>query len=245
MALKPTNANSDVNANAALFEEPEMTSPAETTVVETPAAVPATFTPAPTAVAVAPAPKPAKFVPALTDLQNAIGIGTIEGMGVGGLPRVTVDLGGFMLDATTTLGTQIKIQLMSWNVKYAITAGSDDKEGKDMYKISYDGENLVGGGTVDEYINWLKTVKGYDKAGKKQYIDLWAVMLEANGKPVEDQQIVMIQVAPFSVSKFHGLQLQLGVNQARGMTVSDNLLLTAERGKMGANSFGYINFKAA
>ena len=66
MALKPTNANSDVNANAALFEEPEMTSSVETTVVETvvetaveTAAVPATFTTAPTAVAVAPAAKPA------------------------------------------------------------------------------------------------------------------------------------------------------------------------------------------
>lgn len=242
MALKPTNANSDANANAALFEEPEMT---EQTVVETPAAVPATFTPAPTAVAVAPAAKPAKFVPALTDLQNAIDIQTIEGMGVGGLPRVTVDLGGFMLDATTTLGTQIKIQLMSWNVKYAVTAGSDDKEAKDMYKVSYDGETLVGGGSVAEYINWLKTVKGYDKAGTKQYIDLWAVLLEANGKAVEDQQIVSIQVAPYSVSKFHGLQLQLGVNQARGMAVSDVLILTAERGKLGANNFGYINFKAA
>ena len=253
MALKP--ANETVTATNSLFEEPEMTEQAaapEVTVAAAAAPAPAptataVAVAAPAQTAIAPVAKPGRFVPALTELQNAIPIDTIEGMGVGGLPRVTVDLGGFTLDGDKPLGGQLKIQLLSWNVKYALTSGSQDAEAKDTYKVSYDGINLVGGGNVEEYLHWMKTVRGYDKAAKKQYIDLWAYLIEANGKqlPEADQQVVNIQVAPFSCSKFHGFQMELGVRQARGMKVSDELYLNAERGKMGSNVFGYISFKAA
>lgn len=249
MALKPSTQNlfeDQATTNTAFADEP---------VAQAAPAVEAAPAPAPQATAVvASQPRtavgavaPSRFVPALTDLQNAIPLDTIEGMGVGGLPRITVDLGGFSIDGDKPLGTQVKVQLLSWNVKYALTSGSNDAEAKDTYRVSYDGVNLVGGGNADEYLHWLKTVKGYDKAAKKQYIDLWAFLLEANGKPLpaDEQKVVNIQVAPFSVSKFHGFQMELGVRQARGMQVSDMLYLNAERGKMGANNFGYITFKAA
>ena len=241
MALKPSTDNATATANS-LFEEPEMTNAPEASVAA-PAAVPATQ--AATAVQVA---RPiVKFVPALTELQNAIPLETIEGMGVGGLPRITVDLGGFMLDGDKPQGGVVKLQLLSWNVKFAVTSGSTDAEAKEHYKISYDGENLVGGGTVDEYINWLKTVKGYEKAGKKQYIDLWGYLTHANGKDLaeDDCKTVNVQVSPYSVSKFHAFQLDLGIRQSRGKAVSDTIVRTAERGKMGSNNFGYISFSVS
>lgn len=237
MALQRTStATAD---STAMFEEMEMnttTATAAPEVTQTTAVAPAA---APTAVA-----KPvAKFVPALSEYNNAIPIETIEGMGIGGLPRVTVDLGGFTMQEKP-LGNQIKIQLLSWNVKYAIVTGSTDAEANEHYKVSYDGVNLVGGGNVEEYLSWLKNVKGYEKAAKKQYVDLWGFLTFANGKdlPEDECKTVNVQVSPYSVSKFHAFQLDLGIRQARGMAVSDTIVLNAERGKMGSNNFGYITF---
>lgn len=236
MALKPATTTESSNA---LFEEQDM--PEATQAVETQAAPSAV----PVAVSATQVAKPsAKFVPALTEFQNAIPLETIEGMGVGGLPKIVADLGGFVVDGDKQLGNQIKLQLLSWNVKYVIVSGSQDKEATEFFKVSYDGENLVGGGSVEEYINWLKNVKGYEKAGKKQYIDLWGYLIAANGKDLaeDDCKTVNVQVAPYSASKFHAFQLDLGIRQARGQQVSDVIVLNAERGKMGANSFGFMTF---
>lgn len=237
MALQRTStATAD---STAMFEEMEMNTTATTAapeVTQTTAVAPAA---APTAVA---APR-AKFAPALAEYNNAIPIETIEGMGIGGLPRVTVDLGGFTMQEKP-LGNQIKLQLLSWNVKYAIVTGSTDAEANEHYKVSYDGVNLVGGGNVEEYLSWLKNVKGYENATKKHYVDLWGFLTFANGKdlPEDECKTVNVQVSPYSVSKWHAFQLDLGIRQARGTPVTDILVLNAERGKMGTNSFGYITF---
>lgn len=246
MALKPATTTESSNA---LFEEQDMPEVQAASAVETPVAQAAQVFPVasavPVAVSATQVAKPiAKFVPALTEFQNAIPLETIEGMGVGGLPKIVADLGGFMMDGDKPLGNQIKLQLLSWNVKHVIITGSQDKEAGEFFKVSYDGENLVGGGSVDEYINWLKNVKGYEKAGKKQYIDLWGYLTAANGKDLaeDDCKTVNVQVAPYSCSKFHAFQLDLGIRQARGQQVSDVIVLNAERGKMGSNNFGYMTF---
>jgi len=236
MALQRTStATAD---STAMFEEMEM----NTAATAAPEAAPTTAV-APAAAPTAVAKPVAKFVPALSEYNNAIPIETIEGMGIGGLPRVTVDLGGFTMQEKP-LGNQIKLQLLSWNVKYAIVTGSTDAEANEHYKVSYDGVNLVGGGNVEEYLSWLKNVKGYEKATKKQYVDLWGFLTFANGKdlPEDECKTVNVQVSPYSVSKWHAFQLDLGIRQARGTPVTDILVLNAERGKMGTNSFGYITF---
>ncbi len=166
-------------------------------------------------------------------------------MGVGGLPKITADLGGFVMDEKL-LGSKLKIQLLSWNEKFAVVTGVQDAEASEFFKVSYDGVNLVGGGNVEEYLSWLKNVKGYEKASKKRYIDIWGFLTYANDKdlPEDECKTVNVQVSPFSVSKFHAFQLDLGIRQGRGMTVSDTIVLNAERGKMGSNNFGYITFSA-
>jgi hypothetical protein len=241
MALKPNTAAANATADN-MFEEMEMTNTTQTT--EAPAAEVSTSTAvAPAAAPTAVARPAAKFVPALTEFQNAIPLETIEGMGIGGLPRITADLGGFNM-GDKPLGNQIKIQLLSWNVKYALVTGSTDAEANEFYKVSYDGIRTTSGESVDEYLTWLKNVKGYEKAVNKQYVDLWAFLTFANGKDLSEDECktVNVQISPFSVSKWHAFQLDLGIRQARGMAVSDVIVLNAERGKMGANSFGYIVF---
>lgn len=241
MALRPTTTNDSAN----LFETQEETM--NTTATET--AAPASTSTASTAVAPAASTAVAaakKFAPALTEFQNAIPIETIEGMGVGGLPRVTVDLGGFALDGDKPLGNQIKIQMLSWNNRYIVASGSTDAEAKEFFKVSYDGVTCTDGTAVDEYLKWLKEVKGYEKASKKTYIDLWGYLIAANGKDLaeDDCKTVQVQVAPFSVSKFHAYQLDAGIRASRGGVVNDVVVINAERGKMGTNNFGYCSFSA-
>jgi hypothetical protein len=240
------------NANAK-FEDQEAGGAAVADAPAASAAAPAPAAQAPKTTAVATAPTAGgalmasalKRNTALDDLQNVIDGSMLETMGFGAFPRVTVDTGGFAMDKTKPLGRKIEVELMSWNFVTLITTGEkDNKEADKLIRSSYDGINVVGGGTVEEYLKQLK-VDGYDKASTKKYIELYANLLwtaELGEVAPDDQRMVQISLSPQSVNRWGPFLLDARIRSSKGVAVSPRMVLGSERKTIGANTFGVVVF---
>lgn len=194
------------------------------------------------ATSMAPATKKVKATPAFTDVEDAL-----PEVDFGTFPRVTADLGGFEMDKEV-IGDTIKLELMSWSHRYVVTPGSDDKEASELVRYSNDGVMLADGSgvTVADYLNTLKTVKGYDGASVKNYIDLTGLLVEEGGEAVaeDDQVVVQVQLSPQSVKQFNGYRITKGIFEARkGLQTSNVLTLKRERNEYNGKKFAYISFK--
>lgn len=189
---------------------------------------------------------PRKLVGAFSDLQNVIALEDVESMGVGAFPRVTVDLGGFMLDKEE-IGTEIRLELMSWNFRYMVTTGANDEEAKKKVKISYDGETVMGTGErIADAVAAFKE-EGYEKAECKTYADLWGSLAFKGGEDIapEDRPIVQVQLSPESLKKFKAFQTEVGFKAGKGLIdLANALLITikSNRGEFSGNRFGFMTF---
>lgn len=192
------------------------------------------------------APKPIKAAPAFNDFEDAL-----PEVEFGTFPRITADLGGFEMDKEV-IGDTIKLEMMSWNHRYVVTPGSDDKEASELVRYSNDGVMLADGSgvTVADYLNTLKTVHGYEGASVKNYIDLTGLLVgQGTGATVEEisedeQVVVQVQLSPQSVKQFNGYRITKGVFEARkGVQTGNVLTLKRERNEYNGKKFAYISFK--
>src|SRR6185369_7867291 len=103
--------------------------------------------PAPAPAAAAPAPSASREVAtqatgavalalgkkdtALDKLEGQIDLPTLESLGFGAFPRITVDQGGFSENKTKFLGGTIEVEVMSWNRVTLITTGEKDNKEAD------------------------------------------------------------------------------------------------------------------
>lgn len=188
------------------------------------------------------AAKPLKATAAFAEFENAL-----PEVEFGTFPRITADLGGFEMEKEV-IGDNIKVELMSFNTRYVITPGSDDKEASQLVKYSNDGVMLAdGSGTsVIDYLNTLKTTHGYDDASVKTYMDLTGLLVEKGGEviPEDDQVVVQVQLSPQSLKQFNGFRITKGVFEARkGIQTGNVLTLKRERNEYNGKKFAYISFK--
>lgn len=188
------------------------------------------------------ATKPLKATAAFSEYENAL-----PDVDFGTFPRVTADLGGFEMDKEV-IGETIKLELMSWNHRYVVTPGSDNKEANQLVKYSNDGQTLSDGSgvSVQDYLATLKEVHGYDGASVKGYMDLTGLLVEANGKaiPEDDQEVVQVQLSPQSLKQFNGYRITKGIMEARkGVQTGNTLTLKRERSEYNGKKFAYISFK--
>lgn len=186
--------------------------------------------------------KPLKATAAFGDFEDAL-----PEVEFGTFPRITADLGGFEKDKDV-IGETIKVEMMSWNHRYVVTPGSDNKEASELVRYSNDGVMLADGSgvAVADYLNTLKTVHGYEDASVKTYIDLTGLLVEAGGKeiPEDEQEVVQVQLSPQSVKQFNGYRITKGVMEARkGVTTGNLLTLKRERNEYNGKKFAYISFK--
>lgn len=181
---------------------------------------------------------------AYNDFQDVITTEEVQSLGVGAFPRVTIDLGGFTLDKEE-LGTEIKLDLISWNNRWMITTGAQDDESKKKVKVSHDNETISDTGeTIREVLEQFRE-DGYTKAACKGYIDLWGMLTFAKGKDIEadDRQMVQIQLSPESVKKFRAFQVETGVKKLSSSDpLPSTIVLRSKRGEFGGNRFGYCVF---
>jgi hypothetical protein len=153
----------------------------------------------------------AGYTQALTGYQDAIPPSEIAW---GTFPRVKVDLGGFEAD-DIELGTELNVEMFSYNERFVVSAGEDSPEANDLVRFSLDGIRLDlqdgeegEGQLVSEYLAELK--EDYPNASSRKYLAIYG-MLDHE----EMNEMVEIQVPPTSVPRFNRLQINTGIILSR------------------------------
>lgn len=130
---------------------------------------------APAQTAVAAPRKPPKFQIAFQEFKDVLDTGTVSALSMSA-PRVTGEQGSLYLNRTVDMGKQMRLQVVSWNDRWAIGTGEkvQNDETKALFRISYDNHTIDGAPdvTVAEYIRGLKE-QGYPNARVSKYVDLW------------------------------------------------------------------------
>lgn len=263
MALKKGNAAASAEAQtpaASKFEEPDDNASTAPSAASSDEASPAASTdsapaatvdtPTTTALAAAPATSVAtvgkKFSACLEEFRNVIDPAAVE---FNTFTRVTVGLDGFEDDQKKDLGKRLVMKIISFNDRYVASPGTQDAEATPLVRYSLDGKTIEGTGeSVADYVKMLKEVEGYADACIKQYLTIYGMLQEANGKPIpaEDQTIIALQVPPQSRARFSRLQIEAGLKVGMGaMKATDILVCDQEKQQGKDRKYAIISFSMA
>lgn len=188
-----------------------------------------------------------KFQVAFAEKNNVLDTPTVEGLSLAAPPIKGEQGSLFMTDKD--LGAAIQFELISFNHRWAIGTGEDDKEAKDFFRVSYDNETISGnqGVTVKDYLESLKA-QGFSKAKASPYMDLWGFVTwsEKNGPvPAEERQLCRLQASQTSMGAFVAFATTRGLLQSRGLVEAiDVIEVHAEKRTSGSNKFTNMSFFA-
>lgn len=116
------------------------------------------------------------------------------------------------------LGRWVKVQMLAWGRHYEISPGTDDKSSADYVAYSKDGvtvdfvvgeENKKYEGTpVADYLDFLRDDEEFDKASKREFIDVQVAVLGCEDEP-EFHEIVQVTLSSSSIPAFKKYQNDL------------------------------------
>ena len=190
---------------------------------------------------------PPKFKVAFADKNNVFDTATVEGLALS-VPRVKAEQGGLTM-GETELGTWIHLELISFNHRWAIGTGEEDKESKEKFKTTYDNQTISGGGglTVADYVESLKA-EGYSKAKVAPYMDLFGFITASEKQgdiPVDERQLVLVQASQTSLGAFKAFATTRGLLESRGLVAPiDVIEIHAEKRVSGTNKYTNMSFAA-
>ena len=158
-----------------------------------------------------------KFEPAFKDKNNVFDNATVEGLSMAA-PRIKGEQGSMAL-GDQDLGEAIQFELVSFNHRWAIGTGENDKEAKDYFRVSLDNETISGEGTlVTDYLNTLRA-KGFAKAKKSPYMDLWGFVTwssKTGAIPVDERQLACLQCSQTSMGNWTSFCTSRGLLEQSG-----------------------------
>ena len=193
-------------------------------------------------------PSLARMQPVLSELQNAL-----PSIDWGVLPRLVATQGQLRDGDKNRYGEHVIFSLLSYRDYWVVSPGDDSQEAKEYVRYSDDGVTLTDDGRdVNEYLNELRVVHGYEKAAKKQYTSLIGILEEADApkEKAEDNigQMVEVSLSPQSRKSFQAYLLQRTVQVARGSASAegaDRLKLVAEAKSANGKDFTLVKVTAA
>lgn len=242
MSLKSQPEFEQETANQTTIKDETMTTTANTHTESAAAGVAATTAiakAATTGVAVA-----QKFAVAFADKNNVFDTGTVEGLSLAA-PRVKGEQGSLFM-GDEDLGGEVHLEMISFNHRWAIGTGEDDKEAKDYFRVSYDKASISGDPTtsVEDYINDLKA-QGFEKAKMSPYMDIWGFVTwsEKNGDvEADDRKLVCLQCSQTSLGAFTAFATTRGLLESKGIAKPIEVIgVRAMKRTSGSNK--YTNFE--
>lgn len=159
-----------------------------------------------------------KFSVAFADKNNVFDTATVEGLALS-VPRVKGEQGSLFL-GDKDLGSEIQVEIISFNHRWSIGDGADNAESKGNFRVSYDNETISGEGTpIQDYIEGLKA-QGFSKTKKSPYMDIWAFITwtKATGSVgIDDRELVCLQCSQTSMGAFTAFATTRGLLESRGL----------------------------
>lgn len=213
----------------------------------TPANVPAV---ADTNTAVGPVVKRAGFQAAFLKQDNFLSIVDVQELALSA-PTIKGEQGSFFI-GTQDLGDEIRVELISFNPRWAIGCGEENKESKDFFRVSYDGRTIHGEGTsIEDYMNNLRA-QGFEHPKMSLYKDIWVLLTwsKLGGEvSAEDQQIMRLQASQTSAGAFNAFAKTQGLLESKGIRkASPYFGVRAMKRSKGDNkytNFEFFTLKAA
>lgn len=188
------------------------------------------------------APAPARAMPVMGLLEFKDAMPALE---FGVLPRLVASNGNFLDPDKKALGSEIRLELLSWNDTFVLSPGDDSEAAKKATRFSRDGISINDSGeSCAEYLRYLREDLNYPKAAMKVYVELVGFLVSTNGKAGElNGQMVMVSLSPQSRKRFQAYQLQLAVKARQGKVAADAapiLTLRCEVTSMGGKNFTLV-----
>ena len=184
-----------------------------------------------------------KFEPAFKDKNNVFDNATVEGLSMAA-PRIKGEQGSMAL-GEQDLGEAIQFELVSFNHRWAIGTGENDKEAKDYFRVSLDNETISGEGTlVTDYLNTLRA-KGFAKAKKSPYMDLWGFVTwssKTGAIPVDERQLACLQCSQTSMGNWTSFCTSRGLLEQSGRVKPIDLIEVHAQKQSNKNGDKYTNF---
>lgn len=184
-----------------------------------------------------------KFEPAFKDKNNVFDNATVEGLSMAA-PRIKGEQGSMAL-GDQDLGEAIQFELVSFNHRWAIGTGENDKEAKDYFRVSLDNETISGEGTlVTDYLNTLRA-KGFAKAKKSPYMDLWGFVTwssKTGSIPVDERQLACLQCSQTSMGNWTSFCTSRGLLEQSGRVKPIDLIEVHAVKQSNKNGDKYTNF---
>lgn len=184
-----------------------------------------------------------KFEPAFKDKNNVFDTATVEGLSLAA-PRIKGEQGSLSL-GDQELGAEIQFELISFNHRWAIGTGENDKESKDFFRISYDNETLSGDGTrISDYLDALRA-QGFKRAKKSPYMDLWGFVVwssKTGAIPVDERQLACLQCSQTSMGAFTAFSTTRGLLEQQGVTKPIDVIEVHAEKQSNKNGDKYTNF---
>ena len=189
----------------------------------------------------------AKFVPAFSDMNLALPIEMVEQLSLGA-PRIKGEQGSAYL-GDEEVGKVFRAEVVSFNSRWAIGTGNEKQgvEDKEAFRVSYDGKHIAGEETtVDAYLAELKA-KGFHKAKKSPYIDLWVFVTHTEKKgdiAIDERQLTLVQLSQTSAGNWANFCASRGMLESRGAAKLVEVEIVAQAQTNGSNKYTNFQFRA-
>ena len=190
-----------------------------------------------------------KLEPAFAGQNGYFPLDVVESLSLA-VPRVKGEQGSFF-KGQEDLGSKIRFEPISFNKRWAVGTGEDDKESAEKFAVSYDGVVLAGakhgGMKVTDYVESLKA-EGYSKANVAEYMDMFCFLTwtEKGGDiPNDQREMVLLQCSPTSKGAWTAFMTTRGLLEARGIAKPLEIVeATAEKRVSGNNRYTNYSFAA-
>lgn len=116
------------------------------------------------------------------------------------------------------LGRWVKVRMLAWDRHYEVSPGEESESSSGFVAYSKDGvtiDNVIGeeqrsweGKPVADYVAYLQKEEQFDKAGKREFIDVQAAVLDCEEEK-DFHEIVQITLSASSIPAFRKYQSDL------------------------------------
>ena len=185
---------------------------------------------------------PTKFKVAFADKNNVFDTATVEGLALAA-PALKGEQGS-IYKGDKELGKKIHFELISFNHRWTVGTGENDKEAKDYFRVSLDNKTISGTGEdLHLYLESLKA-QGFNKAKISPYMDLFGFVVWVEGKgeiPVDERELCRLQCSQTSMGNFTAFCTTRGLLESKGIAAPLEVIEVTAQAQQNKNGDRYTN----